>query len=142
MAWAAWQWFRPYEWAPDPAALAKINFSQVRRDRDYHWLDVRVRILDPARHDLSKGVALVFPDGREKRPDGLTLEGQGESGLDADGPSLAHVEAISFRFWMEPGDLSGPLQLQLNDGLLKVRSKSGPPELEDGETETFYTCRW
>ncbi len=140
---AVWQWFfRPYAWRPDPDAACRIEFAQLRRDRDYHWLDLRLEVTEPGRFRIDENLALLTASAREIKPAGLTLEGAGSADLDPGAPALAATEALALRFWMEPGDFDGPLQLRINGASLHVRRGSEAPSLEDGETEIHRTCRW
>ena len=52
------------------------------------------------------------------------------------------TEALALKFWLEPGDLDGPLALRLDGASLQVRRGSAPPALEDGESKVYHTCRW
>lgn len=143
LAVAVWQWFlRPYEWRPDPTAACRIEFARLQRDLSYHWLELRLQVTDPASFDLDPGLALRTASGTEKKPAGLTLEGSGVGDVDPGQPSLATTEAFALKFWMEPGELDGPLTLRINGGSLDIRRGDAPPQLDDGESKVYRTANW
>lgn len=129
---AAWQWSRPYERNPDPAACATIDLARLERDHGFHWLGLRLRVAEDQRHDLRKRVLLRLANGRELEPAETTL----------DGDAGKRIRVLALKFWLEPGDLDGPIDLQINDGSLRVREGDAPPELANGETRTFRNTRW
>jgi hypothetical protein len=132
LAFAGWQWFRPYEWNSDRGARFHIVHSSLKRDRAYLWLDIHLKHAGGKDHDLAKPVALRLADGREVEPADTTIEGdQGQP-----------VRGLAFRFWLEDKDFSGPLGLRLNDGTLGVRTGSGVPSVADGDTRFFTTRNW
>lgn len=129
---ASWQWLRPYQGNADPAAGATIEFARLKRDHTYHWLDLRLAIAQDREHDLRKPVRLTLADGRELEPAETTLEGDAEK----------RIRHLSLKFWLEPGDLDGPIELQLNDGTLKVRERDSAPPLDDGAAHFFRNTDW
>lgn len=130
LAFAGWQWFRPYDWSADPAARFRIVHAAVKRDHSYLWLDLYLKKAGEREHDLEKPVVLRLADGREIEPADTTFEGE-------DGqPS----QALGFRFWLEEKDFAGPLDLRLNDGSLSVRSGSGLPAIP-ADSSSFFTHR-
>lgn len=131
LVFAGWQWLRPYDWNADPAARYHIVHASLERDHSYHWLGLRLDHTTGDDHDLSRPVRLVTAAGREIEPADITMEGTPEEG----------VSGLAFRFWLEKGDLDGPLDLRLNGGTLRVRSGSGEPALKDG-IRHFSTSRW
>lgn len=143
LAVAAWQWFlRPYEWNPDPAAGCRIEFARLQRDLSYHWLELRLQVTDPEKFAIDADLALETAAGNDRKPAGLSLEGSGIKDLDPGDPALAATEAAAIKFWLEPGDLDGPLALRINGARLQVRDQSAPPDLKDGESKVHRTCRW
>lgn len=122
----------PYDWKPDPSARFKIVASQVKRDRSSYWLNIHLKKSGKAGHDLMKPVRLVTADGTAHEPADTSFLGE---------PGLGTTE-IWFKFWLEESDLKGPLQLQLNDGILTVKSVGGLPRMSDGSLKTFTTTRW
>jgi hypothetical protein len=143
LAVAVWQWFlRPYEWRPDPRAACRIEMAGLRRDHSYHWLDLRLRVTDPESFRIDEKLALLTAAGRELAPGGLTLGGAGTERLDPAKPTLATTETVSLKFWLEPGDLDGPLILRVNGARLQVRNGDGVPPLDDGESRIFHTSSW
>ena len=132
LAFAAWQWFRPYDWAADPTARFRIVHAALKRDHSYVWLDLYLKKSGDLEHDLAKPVVLRLADGREIEPADTTIEGE-------DGqPS----KALGFRFWLEERDFAGPLELRLNDGSLLVRSGSGSPFIPASSSRFFTHRNW
>lgn len=143
LAVAIWQWFlRPYEWNPDPTGGCRIEFAKLQRDLSYHWLELRLEVTDPESFAIDPDLALVTAAGIERKPAGLSLEGSGIKDLDPGDPSLAATESAAVKFWLEPGDLDGPLVLRINGASLEVRRGSARPALKDGGTKVYRTCRW
>jgi hypothetical protein len=131
-AFAAWQWFRPYQWSVDPAARFEIAHASLLRDHSFYWLDLHLKHRGDAGHDLAKPVRLVFGDGRELEPAETTFEGDAEQA----------TRSLGLRFWLEDRDFSGPLHLRLNDGRLEVRKRSGPPVKVGTSSAHFTTSDW
>lgn len=129
---AAWQWFRPYDWSPDPAARYHIVHAAVERDHSYLWLNLFLERNGQEAHDLTKPVRLLTADGREHEPADTTLGGDEKSGTDA----------LGFRFWLNEEDFAGPLKLRLNDGTLLVRKRSGTPGVNNGVPRYFTSSNW
>jgi hypothetical protein len=129
---AAWTWFRPYAWNPDPAARCTVKGAHVRRDHSYFWLDLHLKVVPGQSHDLMKPVRLVTPAGRELEPADTTLAGRKETG----------TTDIWFKFWLEAADLEGPLTLRINDGSLSIKSKPGMPALGSSKEEFFPSNHW
>lgn len=128
-AFAAWSLFRPYEWQPDPAARFKIRQVRVIRDHSNYWLDVSLK---GTNHDLEKRVHLESADGRLLEPADTGLSGENGKG----------ITDLWLRFWLDARDFNGPLKLKLNDGGLIVRSGSGVPVLESGESRILNSNSW
>lgn len=131
LAFAGWQWLRPYDWNPDPQARFRIAHVSLKQDHSFYWLGIKLERNGVDSHDLTKPVRLVTSKGREVDPTDTTMEGNPEEG----------ISGLGFRFWLENDDLDGPLELRLNDGTLKVRSGSGQPRIRDG-IRYFTTSRW
>jgi hypothetical protein len=132
LAFAAWQWLKPYEWNADPEARAKVSFARIERDQSFFWLDVHVKITDQRGHDLKKPVRLILEDGRELEHADITLEGS----------AAQDIEAISFRFWLDSKDVIGPLNLKMNDGSLLIRKKSTLPQLNPRDFRFHQNTNW
>jgi len=131
-AFAIGSWMRPYEWRADREAGATIVAASLQRDHSFHWLDVRVKIRTDSDHDLLKPVFLETSQRPRVEPADTTLAGT----------SGRPIDEIFLRFWLEPGDLDGPISLHLNDGTLSVRTGAGEPRLRRDGTATFHTRRW
>jgi hypothetical protein len=129
---AGWVWLRPYEWRADPAARSTIAAAMVKEDHGYYWLHLHLKVTSGESHDLMKPVRLVTAGGRELEPADTTLGGTGESG----------TTAIWFKFWLEPADIGGALNLRINDGTLTVKSSQSIPSLGPEKEECFATHRW
>lgn len=138
----AWQWIKPYQWQADPAAAAKIDFARVTRDHSFFWLDLRLKVPDPAAFDLSKPLLLILADGREKKPDTLTREGAPGMTMTAESSELPQVDAISLKFWLEENEIAGPLRLRINDGSLIVRDGREIPKLENSGSVIHKDKNW
>ncbi len=131
-AFAAWSWFRPYAWNPDPAARCKIEETLVTRDQEYFWVNVHLKLNPGMSHDLQKPVYLENPAGKKFEPADSTF-----ASINGQPPT-----EIWFKFWLEASDLTGPLELQLNDGKLRVKSGKEAPRLEKSAHRNFTTTRW
>lgn len=143
LALAAWQWFpRPYEARPDPRATCRIESAELRRDFSYHWLDLNLRVIDPENFRIEENLALITASGREIPPSGLTLGGEGMVNPDPRSPVLAAPEVLGIKFWLDPGDLDGPLALRMAGASLQVRNGSTPPDLRDAGARTYRNCHW
>lgn len=128
-AFAAWSWFRPYEWKADPVARFQVRQVRVTRDHSNFWVDV---FLKGANHDLQKPVSLETASGKSLEPADTTLSGDEGKG----------ITELWFRFWLDSADLAGPLKLHLNDGTLVLRSGSGTPALESGGSKVHLSNSW
>ncbi|WP_338288472.1 hypothetical protein [Luteolibacter sp. LG18] len=132
-AFAAWAWLRPYDWHADPAARFKIVQAQLKRDHSYYWLDLMLERGGEARHDDTKPVTLKTASGRVLEPADTTLAGnEGE----------APDQRLWLKFWLEPADLNGPLELKLNDGTLSVKSGGGVPAVGADGPKLFLSNHW
>lgn len=131
-AFAIWSWTRPYEWRPDPAARATIAAASLQKDHSYHWLDIRLKIRPGTEHDLQTPVFLETAARPRIEAADTTLAG------DIDRP----IDEIFLRFWLESGDLDGPVDLHLNGGTLNVRSGSGEPKMGRDGRRHFQTRNW
>lgn len=129
---AAWSWFRPYSWKPDPSARCEIVATLVTRDQSYFWVNVHLKVNPGANHDLQKPVWLQTSRGVKLEPADTTLGGK-------DGQA---VTEIWLKFWLEAADLEGALVLHLNDGKLTVKSGNEAPQLKDSAYRNFTTNRW
>ncbi|MGC4015728.1 MAG: hypothetical protein QM755_14570 [Luteolibacter sp.] len=130
---AAWAWMRPYAWNADPRARFKISQAQVKRDRSYYWLDLMLERSGDAPHDNTKPVTLRTAAGRVLEPADTTLQGE---------PGGPPDKQLWLKFWLEAGDLDGPLELKLNEGSLVVKATSGAPSIGSDEPKLFLTNHW
>jgi hypothetical protein len=129
-AFAAWVWFRPYEWRPDPAARYEIRQVQLTPDHGSCWLDVILERTGDADHDFKQAVFLSSSRGWRKTNGDFTMGGkQGEGAAE-----------LSLRFWLDPGDLDGTLKLHLNGGELVVKANPEAPDLSGHKV--FLSSRW
>jgi hypothetical protein len=124
---AAVMWSEKYEAYPDPAARYKIDAVQLRTDKDYVWLEAHLKKNGNKEHDLRKPVLLITADGTEHEPADNTFAGSPEKGF----------TDIWLKFWLEKKDLKGPLNLKINNGVLKIKSSQPSPAL-DGEKDTIF----
>jgi len=131
-AFTVWTWMRPYEWNADAGARGRIVAAGLQQDHSYHWLDVRLKIRPGMEHDLRLPVFLETSGRSRVEPADTTLAG------DVDRP----IDELFLRFWLEPGDLGGPLNLHLNEGTLTVRTGDGAPRMGRDGRANFNTRRW
>ncbi len=129
---AAWTWFRPYAWSPDPAARCEVVGARVKRDQSFFWLDLHLKLASGQNHDLSKPVRLLTPAGKELEPADTTLGGHPDGG----------TTDLWYKFWLEAADLENPLSLRINDGVLVLKSNPGMPALGRSDSEYFTTHHW
>lgn len=129
---AAWSWLRPYAWNADSEARCEVVGCQVRRDQSYFWVDAHLKVISGQTHDLMKPVRLLTAAGRHLEPADTTLGGGSDGG----------TREIWLKFWLESGDMNGPLHLRINDGLLVLKSNSGMPSLGASNAEYFVTNHW
>lgn len=129
---AAWAWFRPYAWHPDPGARCEIQETLVTRDQAFFWLNVHLTVNPGMTHDLQKPVRLLTSNGVAHEPADSTFVGEDPQ----------HTTEIWFKFWLEPTDLAGPLSLGINDGKLVVKTGSGVPDLGSSNSVNFTSNHW
>jgi hypothetical protein len=129
---AVWSWFRPYAWKVDPKARCEVIGCQVRKDRSYFWVDAHLKVAPGQTHDLLKPVRLLTANGREIEPADTTLGGAEGGG----------TNELWLKFWLESGEIEGPLTLRINDGTLAIKSNSGTPSLGRTDLEYFVTQHW
>jgi hypothetical protein len=131
-AFAAWTWFRPYEWNSDSAARCEIVGTQVTRDRSNFWVEPHLKVLAGSTHDLEKPVFLITASGKKLEPADTTLAGDGGKG----------TSEIWFKFWLESDEIAGPLTLQINEGKLSIKSNAGIPEITGTDPRYFISNHW
>lgn len=129
---ACWTWLRPYEWSPDVGARATVVGCLVKQDRSNYWIDLHLKLNDDAGNDFNPNVCLVTVDGREVESVDVTKQGR-------KGQPMSDVW---FKFWLEQEDLAGSLDLQINEGSLKIRVGEGMPNLGGSGERYFVTNRW
>lgn len=132
LGYTAWNGWRPYDWHPDPAARYRVAGVAVTHDHGHHWLEVKLKRAGTASHDLTKPVRLVLAGGRELEPADTWLGGGPDEGM----------SAITFKFWLDPGALAGPLRLRLNDGELIIKATSPEPALGITGHRYFNSIHW
>ena len=128
-AFAAWSWFRPYAWHPDPEARCQVVETLVTRDQSFFWVHVHLKVNPGMTHDLLKPVRLVTASGHALEPTFGSNEGQ-------------DTTDIWLKFWLESADLSLPLTLHLNDGTLMIKTSAGVPQLANSASRNFTTNQW
>ncbi len=104
----------------------------MKRDLDYHWIDLHLQALDGFNHDLRTPILLVTNSGKSISPAKTTFEGTPDT----------RISAMWLKFWLEKNDLDGPLTLRLNGGTLRVRTEAGFPQLGKPNERVFSTCNW
>ena len=129
---AAWSWMRPYEWSADPGARVQIAGCFVERDHSNYWVNLELKVPSGVTHDLEQQVTLITAAGERIEPADTTLEGD----------EAQAVRRIWLKFWLEKEQLEGPLDLEINEGQLSVRSREGLPKLRKDGNRYFVTHRW
>jgi hypothetical protein len=129
---AAWNGLRPYDWHPDAGARYRIAGVAVTPDHDHHWVEIHLKRAGDAGHDLAKPVRLILGSGHELQPADTSLAG---------GPDQGMTE-LWFKFWLDPGELAGPIRLRLNDGELLVKATPGEPAIGDSGRRYFNSTHW
>jgi hypothetical protein len=131
-AFAGWAWLRPYSWAVDSAARAKVQGVQVTRDQSYFWVEAHLKMSPGQEHDLRKPVFLSTASGKLEPADTTFGGSEGKGTTD-----------LWFKFWLDETQASGPLTLHLNDGSLELRTRESLPDLGKGnEARYFTTNQW
>ncbi|MGJ8632587.1 MAG: hypothetical protein ACSHX7_01600 [Luteolibacter sp.] len=117
---------------PDPGALFEIQAVRLERDQSYFWLEVHLKKSGEKDHDLEKLPKLVTSTGKIHRPADTVFAGTPEKGF----------SEIWYKFWLEEKDLKGTLKLEMNEGVLTVKSSDGAPSLESGKEKTIRNADW
>ncbi len=130
-AFAVWSWLRPYARDPDPRAGGRIIATMVTRDHSFFWVETHVK-LNPAVHDRTRPVALETKTGKRIQPADTRFRMPSDD---------SELEAW-YKFWVDTGEIAGPLSLHLNDGTLVVKSDVGVPKVSEGGFHTFSTKNW
>ncbi|MGJ8642725.1 MAG: hypothetical protein ACSHX9_04895 [Luteolibacter sp.] len=129
---AAWLWTRNYHPNPDPAARFSIVAARVEEDHSRYWLELHLSQNGNEKHDLRKPVRLVTAGGKIHEPGKTTFAGNPEQGF----------TDIWFSFWLEKADMEKNIELNINDGALKVKSGGDAPNLSNGEDVVFKSSDW
>jgi hypothetical protein len=132
-AFAAWMWYRPFDFSPDPAARFHIDRAALRRDQSFYWLDLHLLRNGKTAHDMDKPIRLETSTGRMIMPADVTLVSPGEA---------KDCDEIGLKFWLHSSDLAGSLGLHMNGGTLRVKSNPGIPSLPDAATRALSSTRW
>lgn len=114
---AAWSWLRPYAWKEDPGAGCKVVGVQVTPDHSYFWVEAHLKMNPGVVHDLAKPVVLTTASGVEFQPADTTFGGSEATG----------TTELWLKFWLESGQMGGPLDLRINDGILSIKANEGIP---------------
>ena len=126
-AFAAWSWFRPYAWNPDPAAHCNVVGVQVTQDQSYFWLEVHLKVNPGMSHDLQNPVSLAVTGHLLEPADTTFGSANGQGTTD-----------IWLKFWLERKDIAGPLTLRLNDGTLSIKANDGVPS----QSKYYISNHW
>jgi len=129
---AAWAWFRPYQWKSPDEARCRVLGCQVKQDRSNYWVTIHLKLHKGQEHDLMQAVRLITADDRRIEPADTTLGGTDEEG----------TTDLWFKFWLEKEDMNGALNLEINEGVLSIRVDSGLPDLDSSGSEYFVTNQW
>ncbi len=128
---AAWSWLRPYEWRPDPAARCRVVETLVTRDRTFFWVDVHLKMRRGQHLDLQKSVRLLSGDATHESAD-TTFAGN----------AAGETDEMWYKFWLDGKAMQAPLDLQINGGVLHVKTTHGVPDLNAGEFRNHTNNRW
>lgn len=131
-AFAAWAWLRPYSWQGDGGSHLKIEGAQLRRDHRNYWLDLYLQQSGGEAFDPAKPIELITANGKRHTAADITLESIDQK----------TTTGVILKFWLEPADLTGPIQLKVNGGELVVKSNARTPELVDAERRALRTSSW
>jgi hypothetical protein len=105
--------------------------TRVQRDLGYFWLDVHLRA-DPTAADLlATPLRLRLDDGRTLPPADLRVAGE-----------VGQPGELWLKFWLERADLEGTLGLEVGQGVLRLKSKRGIPDLEHRQSRDHTSHRW
>jgi hypothetical protein len=129
---AAWQWFRPYDWSRDEAAGYRVSQCMVERDHSNLWLRVFLKQDGDNDYDMLNPARLLTSNGKEHEPADTDLSGNASRKMDT----------LVFSFWLTPEDLAGPINLKLNEGSLTIRTGNTAPSLPDGGFRVFNSSSW
>jgi hypothetical protein len=138
---ALWQWFRPYDWNPDPAARFKVAECIVERDHSNLWLRVFLTPRKGEVMDYSKPIHLLTAGGKQHEPAQMEQVGPEGQGPASSGPP-EKVESIVFSFWLGETDFAGPMKLELNGASLEIRDGNTLPGLAEGSFRVFNSSGW
>jgi hypothetical protein len=121
-----------YEKETDARARFQTEAVQIEPDRGYVWLKIHLKRSGEEQHDLMKPVRLIAHDGQPREPDNMELAGNPEQGF----------TDLWFSFWMEKHELEGKINLQINDGILKIKESDPIPKLEGTNVRVFKSSNW
>lgn len=121
-----------YESSPDPKARFEIQAIRLKKDKGYVWLEAHLEKSGEKDHDLKQPVRLVTADGVKHEPADSTFAGAPEKGF----------TEIWFKFWLEAEALKGEINLEMNGGILKIKSSKPLPVLGSGYETVFKSSNW
>ena len=139
---AGWQWFRPYDWSPDPGARFTVKQCMVERDHSNLWLRVFLKPRKGQAMDYLKPIHLKTSAGKQLELANFVQSGAASAEEAANPEDQGSVDELVFSFWLEPADFAGPLKLEMNDGSLLIRSGDTLPRVADGGVRIFNSTRW
>ena len=125
-------WARKYESSPHPAARFNVEAVRLKQDKGYVWLEAHLKKNGEKDHDLKQPVFLVTSDGRKHEPADTVFAGTPEKGF----------TAIWFKFWLEKEALEGEINLEMNGGVLKIKSSKPLPVLGSHKETVFRSSNW
>lgn len=129
---AAWLWTRSYESDADPAARFSIHAAKVEEDHSRYWLELHLKQNGAEEHDLLKPVRLLTADGETHEPADTIFAGNPQQGF----------TDIWLKFWLEKKDMENNINLEINDGTLRVKTSGEVPILGNGEDVVFKSSDW
>lgn len=123
--WTAWQWLRPYD-LKNTLAL-EVDTVSVRRDHNYAWVDIVVNPRSNKKITVPPLTRLKNFNGAEKIPAEVWLSSDGSR--------------CEFRYWLEWSELENAWQLQIEDGILRIKEK-GAIQLKSGQHRIYHQPNW
>lgn len=129
---AAWLWTGSYDSEVDEGARFRIERAMVRQDQSFFWLELHLKHAGGEAHDLQRPVRLVTGNGVRHEPGDTTLAGSREQA----------VTDMWLKFWLEEEDLKGEITLELNEGVLRVKTRPGAAALDKKGEAVYNRATW
>ena len=143
LVFAAWQWFRPYAWNPDPAARFTVNQCMVERDHANLWLKVFLQPLKGQVMDFTQPIRLVTAaDKQHELAEVVQIGAEEKENASPPAEAPDKVEQVVISFWLSEADFAGPMKLEINGASLQIRSGDTLPRVADGGFRVYNSSGW